>query len=54
MRFLRALAVGYAFAAQIAALSVGGKKMIVERDSNGLQNIVSVPAAAASEIAGTQ
>jgi len=35
-------AIGVAFlAVQAAALSIGGKNMKVERDSDGLQNIVS-------------
>jgi hypothetical protein len=40
MKLLRALA-GVAFAAQAAALAIGGKQMLVDRESNGLQSIVS-------------
>ncbi len=39
MRLLGALAVGI-FAAQAAALAIGGKQMHVERESDGLQDIV--------------
>jgi hypothetical protein len=42
MRFLRAVTV-FALAAQAAALSIGGKQMQVERESDGLQNIVDTP-----------
>jgi hypothetical protein len=42
MRFLRAVIV-FALAAQAAALSIGGKQMQVERESDGLQNIVDTP-----------
>jgi hypothetical protein len=42
MKLLRTLLVA-ALAAQAAALSVGGKQMVVERESDGLQNIVSGP-----------
>ena len=41
MRFLRAVTV-FALAAQAAALSIGGKQMNVERESDGLQNIVDL------------
>lgn len=40
MKLFRALTVA-ALAAQAAALSIGGKNMIVERDSDGLQDLVS-------------
>lgn len=40
MKVLRAIT-AFAFAAQAAALSIGGKHMTVERDSDGLQDIVS-------------
>lgn len=40
MKLLRAITV-FAFAAQAAALSIGGKNMKIERDSDGLQDIVS-------------
>jgi hypothetical protein len=40
MKLLRALAIA-ALAAQAAALAIGGRPMIVERDSDGLQDIVS-------------
>lgn len=40
MKLLRALTVA-ALATQTAALAIGGKQMLVERDSDGLQNIVS-------------
>jgi len=40
MKLLRALTVA-ALAAQTAALSIGGKNMIVERGSDGLQSLVS-------------
>jgi hypothetical protein len=43
MRLLRALTVAATLAVQTAALSVGGKHMVVERDSDGLQDIVSAP-----------
>lgn len=39
MRFFAAFAT-VALAAQAAALSIGGKHMVVERDSDGLQDIV--------------
>jgi hypothetical protein len=42
MRFLRAVTV-FALAAQAAALSIGGKQIQVERESDGLQNIVDTP-----------
>ena len=42
MKLLRALTVA-ALAVQAAALSIGGKQMSVERDSDGLQNIVCSP-----------
>ena len=42
MKLLRALVVA-ALAAQAAALSIGGKQMVVERESDGLQDIVSGP-----------
>lgn len=41
MRLLRALATA-AFAAHAAALVIGGKQMQVERESDGLQNIVRI------------
>ncbi|PVH82092.1 glycoside hydrolase family 35 protein [Cadophora sp. DSE1049] len=40
MKLLRAIT-AFAFAAQAAALSIGGKHMKVERDSDGLQDIVT-------------
>ena len=40
MKLLRALA-ALLLAAQAAALSIGGKQMHVERESDGLQDIVS-------------
>lgn len=40
MKLLRAI-VTAAFAAQAAALAIGGKQMHVERESDGLQDIVS-------------
>lgn len=40
MKILRTIT-AFAFAAQAAALSIGGKHMTVERDSDGLQDIVS-------------
>jgi hypothetical protein len=42
MKLLRIITLT-ALAAQAAALAIGGKEMIVERDSDGLQNIVSIP-----------
>lgn len=42
MKLLRALTVA-ALAAQAAALYIGGRQMIVERESDGLQDIVSCP-----------
>jgi hypothetical protein len=39
MKVSRALTL-VALAAQAAALSIGGKQMVVERESDGLQNIV--------------
>lgn len=40
MRVSSALA-AIAFAAQALALTIGGRNMIVQRDSDGLQDIVS-------------
>ena len=40
MKLLRALAIAV-FTVQAAALAIGQQHMIVERDSDGLQNIVS-------------
>lgn len=40
MKLLRAFAIA-AFAAQAAALAIGGQRITVERDSDGLQDIVS-------------
>lgn len=40
MRFIQAL-LAVAFAAQAVALSIGGKHMLIEKDSDGLQDIVS-------------
>lgn len=40
MKLFRAIGVA-ALAVQAAALSIGGKNMKVERDSDGLQDIVS-------------
>lgn len=45
MKLLRALAIA-ALAAHAAALAIGGRPMIVERDSDGLQDIVSTPISA--------
>lgn len=41
MKFLRALSVA-ALAAQAAALSIGGRNMKIERESDGLQDLVSI------------
>jgi hypothetical protein len=40
MKLLRHLAIA-TLAAQAAALSIGGRQMVVERESDGLQDIVS-------------
>jgi hypothetical protein len=40
MKLLRPLAIA-TLAAQAVALSIGGRQMVVERESDGLQNIVS-------------
>ena len=40
MKFPRALTIA-AFAAQTAALAIGGQQITIERDSDGLQDIVS-------------
>jgi hypothetical protein len=42
MKFLRALAIA-ALAAQASALTIGGQQITIERDSDGLQDIVSTP-----------
>lgn len=42
MKLLRALTIA-ALAVEAAALAIGGKQMTVERDSDGLQNIVATP-----------
>jgi hypothetical protein len=42
MKLLRALTIA-ALAAQAAALTIGGRHMVVERDNDGLQDIVSIP-----------
>jgi hypothetical protein len=42
MKFGNVLAI-LALAAEAVALSIGGKQMHVERESDGLQNIVSTP-----------
>jgi hypothetical protein len=42
MKFLRALAIA-ALAAQASALTIGGQRITIERDSDGLQDIVSTP-----------
>jgi hypothetical protein len=39
MRFLRAITL-VGLAAQAVALAIGGKQMLVERESDGLQDIV--------------
>jgi hypothetical protein len=42
MKLLRALTIA-ALAVEAAALAIGGKQMTVERDSDGLQDIVTTP-----------
>jgi len=42
MKLLRALSVA-ALAAQAAALTIGGRQMKIERDSDGRQDLVSSP-----------
>jgi hypothetical protein len=42
MKFRQALAV-FVLVARAAALSIGGKHMHVARDSDGLQDVVSLP-----------
>jgi hypothetical protein len=42
MKLLRALTIA-ALAVEAAALAIGGKQMTVERDSDGLQDIVTNP-----------
>lgn len=41
MKLLNALA-GLALAAQAAAISIGGRQIVIDRDNVGLQDIVSV------------
>ena len=41
MKFLWALAICTSLVAQAATLSIGGKHMRVERENDGLQDIVS-------------
>jgi hypothetical protein len=42
MTLLRALTLA-AFASQAVALAIGGRQLVVERESDGLQDIVSAP-----------